>query len=117
MSIEPLIAFCEKERWPWSNTAWLTLPAFKIQIYVRNTKRYLGDQLVPAIDLANFEIPEAYRGQGLFTKLLTLVEEYAKSVNVAVYIECVHNARLRSFLERRGYVKHQDISYFLLPII
>jgi GNAT superfamily N-acetyltransferase len=111
MEIQPLIDFAQGyEQYPIN--AWIELPAFKLRLYTRRAKRYLGESRVETLDLASFEIPERYRGKGLFTRFIALVESYATELGLVVFVECVHNERLRAFLERRGYMPAEGQCYW-----
>jgi GNAT superfamily N-acetyltransferase len=55
------------------------------------------------LDLASFEIDPDSRGKGLFTEMLGLIEKYAWENDLTIFVENVHNTRLRDFLIRRGY--------------
>lgn len=109
--IQPLIDFVQGYKQCPIN-AWVKVPAFKLRLYTRRTKHLLGEQLVETLDLASFEISERYRGKGLFTRFIALVESYAAELGLVVFVECVHNERLRAFLERRGYIPVQDRCYW-----
>ncbi|KKL24989.1 hypothetical protein LCGC14_2409830 [marine sediment metagenome] len=110
--IQPLIDFVQGYK-KYPINAWIKVPAFKLRLYTRRTKRLLGKKLMETLDLASFEISEKYRGKGLFTRFIELVESYAAELGLVVFVECVHNERLRTFLERRGYMLVQDQSYWI----
>jgi len=108
--IQPLIDFAQGyKRYPINE--WIEVPAFKLRLYARRTRRHLGGKMEETLDLASFEVSEQNRGKGLFTRFIELVESYAVELGLVVYVECVHNKRLRAFLERRGYVA-QDLSFW-----
>lgn len=62
-----------------------------------------GSVFIPTIDIASVEVDEGHRGQGVFTEFLDRVEEIAQENEWSVYVELVHNERLRAFLGKRGY--------------
>ena len=103
--IEPIIALCEryKEFGPFPMRAWIKLPDFRIEIYIRRTKRHIDGQIEETLDLASFEIEETFRGKGMFSEMLGLVEDYAFAEGLTIFVESVLNERLRGFLSRRGY--------------
>lgn len=77
-----------------------------IAIYVRRSVRFINNEATPCLDLASVEVVEKHRGIGIFTGFLKRFEDAAKQLNRAVFVESILNARLVSFLARRGYVKH-----------
>ena len=106
--IQSLIDFVQKSK---QSNKWIEVPAFKLRLYIRRAKRCLGGELVETLDLAAFEVSERYRDKGLFTRFLALVESYATELSLVVFVECVHNERLRGFLKRHGYIE-RDLCYW-----
>lgn len=114
--IQPIIDMCSNYN-GFSIYDWHKLPEFKMEIYVRRTKRMVHDQIKETIDLANCSVQERYRGKGYFTLFLIEIEEYAKQEGLTVFAECVLNEDLGTFLEQEGYStsEHQDMCYFKFP--
>jgi hypothetical protein len=78
----------------------------EMQLYVRKGIHYLEYEKCDTLDLASFEVFE--KGKGTFTTFVTQV--HAINPWDATYIECVHNDRLRNWLERHGFHKEPDSS-------
>lgn len=78
---------------------WVT--AKEGNIYIRRTCR----RSIQTIEIANVEIFPQFQGKGIFTELLNYIEKYAKDEKypLVVYVESVHNDRLKEFLYKRGY--------------
>lgn len=77
-----------------------------ISIYIRRSVRFIDNEAIPCLDIGSVEVVEKHRGIGIFTSFLNRFEEASKKLNRVVFIESILNARLVSFLARRGYVKH-----------
>ena len=59
-------------------------------IYLRNTKRYINNEIISTIDLANININDDFQNKGYCSKIIQYLIEIAKSKNIqAIYIECV----------------------------
>ena len=87
--------------------------------YVRKSYRHLeGVVYYHVLDLARVE--NSNPGHGMFKALLEELELriLAETETLAIYVECVHNKRLRSFLVKQGYTvksandDFSDLSYF-----
>jgi len=92
-----------------------------LSVYMRITRRILiGPGLRPTIDIANINLQENRRGQGVFTAWLERIEARAGELGRAVFVENLHNKKLYAFLKRRGYqdttLSHPECpSVFLHP--
>ena len=59
-------------------------------IYLRNTKRCINNEMISTIDLANININDNFQNKGYCSKIIQYLIEIAKSKNIqAIYIECV----------------------------
>ena len=59
-------------------------------IYLRNTKRCINNEIISTIDLANININDDFQNKGYCSKIIQYLIEIAKSKNIqAIYIECV----------------------------
>lgn len=67
------------------------------------TNRYINNEVIPSIDVANIEIDEEYQGKGLFKELLSEIEIKAEQLGRCVYVESVLNDMLINVLPRYGY--------------
>jgi hypothetical protein len=76
---------------------WLEIGPFKI--YVRNANRFINNSFTQTLDLASFELEEAYRGKGTFKELLKILEKRSQKI---LYVECVVNPRLKKFMSQRS---------------
>ena len=107
--IEMLAGFIEKATGFTANE-WLYCE--EMMLYVRKGHHYIAGEKCITLDLANFEVYK--KGQGTFTAFLQ--EAHANNPWAATYIECVHNVRLRKWLELRGFHKEpnaQPGNYYL----
>ena len=74
-------------------------------LYVRVTTRYINNQYVKTIDLANLEAKNP--GNGSFKKLVNyLLDKYPE---YTLYVECVLTERFQKGLIKMGFTK---ISYY-----
>ena len=87
---------------------WIKEP--HMQVYVRKSRRFVNDELIPCFDVASIQVKESHQGKGLFTNFLKMVEEYSAENSLIVFVESVLNVRLRKFLERNGYIHHPSTS-------
>jgi hypothetical protein len=70
------------------SNAWITEP--HMEIYVRKSKRYIGvGQPIPCLDVANIEVIEGKRGEGIFTAFLDRVEKEARKRKHGVWVESI----------------------------
>ena len=81
-----------------------------IKVYVRKSMRYIPWTLVPCLDLANVEVTESKRGQGIFTAFLSKFETEAAKLKRIVYVESILEPRLEKFLLARGYLYFPNTS-------
>lgn len=81
--------------------AWLSEPG--IEIYVRKANRYVDDNVVPVLDIANVGVDGEQQRRGIFKNWLSKAETLASGKFGYVVIENVVNAHLPAFLERSGY--------------
>lgn len=59
-------------------------------IYLRNTKRCINNEMISTIDLANININDNFQNKGYCSKIIQYLIEIAKSKNIqAIYVECV----------------------------
>ena len=85
-----------------------------IEIYVRKSKRLIGDKIFLCLDIGSVEVAEKRRGQGLFRAFLHRFEEEAKKQNRVVFVESILNNRLYKFLLANGYT-HDPRSHPICP--
>jgi len=71
---------------------------------IRKGHHYIEGKKCVTLDLASFEVYK--KGEGTFTTFLR--EAHANNIWDATYIECVHNSRLRKWLERHGFHREPD---------
>ena len=67
-------------------------------------------RLTPAIDLANVEPLEEYRGTGVLSALFDQIEQTCLATARALYVENVFSDRLHAMLQARGYQIREDVS-------
>lgn len=80
-----------------------------IDVYVRRSKRFIGNQSYSMLDVGSVEVDENFRGLGIFTAFLVRYEKEAKKLKRGVYIESILNPRLLKHLLSKGYT--------LVPVI
>lgn len=82
----------------WPSNSWVREPGFK-DLYLRVTQRYLLERKWNVIDVANCNVE--HEGQGTFKRLIIrLKTDYP---TFGIYLENVHNERLREGLPRMGF--------------
>lgn len=71
-----------------------------LEVYVRKRKAQMlfYEDTVSTLDIANIACED--RGRGIFTAFLDEAEQISP---YPIFVELIHNRRLRSFLLRRGY--------------
>ena len=87
----------------------------RMSLYLRRTRHCLGGAATECIDIANVEVREQYRQQGVFTAYLQEIETLAQENHLAVYVENIFHPQLTAFLLRRGYTRitgGQDICLY-----
>lgn len=112
--IGPLIELCENA----PSRRWLTLPDYRMNLYARCTSRVLDDRKVhKTVDIATVKVGDNHRGKGHFKRFIAEVESFAMLHGLTVFVESVHNARLASHLQRRGYSRSglDGFSWYLMP--
>tara|TARA_B100000614_G_scaffold262909_1_gene300715 strand:- start:189561 stop:189977 length:417 start_codon:yes stop_codon:yes gene_type:complete len=83
---------------------WIRFRRFCLNMYARRTKRWINQELMETVDLANFDVDPEVRGEGNLTRFLDEIEKLADHNKVVVYVESILNERLYDFLMRRGYI-------------
>ncbi len=87
-------------------------------IYTRNPGHHCiaeSDKIYSFLDLPNINIHEEYRSQGIFTRLLDILEQFKN-----IYIENILEKRLELFLINRHYIElgcERPFSYYRLKEI
>lgn len=72
--------------------------------YIRHSMRCIDGIPVYALDLANVEIIESYRRQGIFSELVASVTIAARRLHKGcVYVEAIHNPIVTNALVKRGF--------------
>lgn len=95
---------------PFRGSAWVELPGFRV--YIRLTSR-AANGFTHTLDLANIEADNP--GTGALSRAIGPLEEAARSVGRAVYVENVLTGRFGAWWERRGYAvtRENPMSYVL----
>lgn len=76
---------------------WIYVGGFKL--YIRKSTRLFNKRYGSYIDIANIEVPEEYRDYGSFSGLVSFLKKEVLSRNYdGVYVECVHEPRLLTWL-------------------
>lgn len=77
--------------------------------YIRITQRMISSgNIQPTIDLATVEIDEEFQNQGVFKKVLEVVEHKAAQYDRHVFLENVLNEVLIEPLQKYGYTMLED---------
>ena len=77
--------------------------------YIRITQRMISPgNIHPTIDLATVEIDEQFQNQGVFKKVLEVVEHKAAQYQRCVFVENVLNEVLIEPLKKYGYTMLED---------
>lgn len=84
--------------------AWVVFEGFH-EIYVRVGKRYIGDQLVDTIDLANLNAKNP--GSGAFKNLVKYLE--GTYPEYTIYVESVLTQRFCDGLLRMGFTQQEHL--------
>lgn len=98
---------------------WIYEP--KMKAYVRKGMHALNrGVLSKCLDLANIEVYEEFRSQGVFREFLDRAEALANERRWAVFVESLLEPRLEKFLVARGYAispfsPRPAISLYKLP--
>lgn len=78
----------------------------KGRLYVRRSHRFVEGRAVACLDLADIEVWEAHRRQGLAAAVIEAAQQAAAIMGMqAVYAESVINTAMQGALLRRGYVQ------------
>lgn len=76
-----------------------------IDLYIRVTQMYVSNKREQFLVIANVSIKDHDQNKGYFTDLLNHLEA---NYTTPIYVECIHNGKLITFLEKRGYAKIKD---------
>ena len=94
---------------------WIKHPYIPLEVYMRATNRYINEEQVKTLEIANVSVWEERRRQGYFTRLLKTVELVAKSTCRIVFIEQLHNEWLYGWLQtHQGYELHPSEDFGLI---
>lgn len=87
-----------------------------IKAYIRMTVRRFPDETVlcSTLDIGSVDVFPQHRGKGYFRELMQFIETLPFDY---VYVELVHNPRLREMLEKNEYVRYprgpiEEYSYY-----
>ena len=89
-----------------------TMVSGTLEYYIRISKRHLDGHMYSTLDLARLENTDP--GKGRFKAVLLELERRlpTESSVSMIYVECVHNERLQSFLLRNGYTRQKSLGEF-----
>lgn len=100
---------------PVNNERWRgNLHIDETSVYIRQTIRWVEGKYLNTIDLAYINIEEEFQGQGRCTRMIAALYCLAVQRNRALFVECVHNPVLVSFLRRQGFKQVSEDPSFLL---
>lgn len=83
------------------SNGWIYTP--EVEVYVR--KAWRGSVYGRAIDVSNVVVQPGHHGNGVFGRVLDLIEAYAVGTADCVWVENVQPGFLRLYLQRRGYTE------------
>lgn len=72
-----------------------------LTIYVRKSKRRIGDDLIEFFDIANVSVDEKFQGFHIFTSFLENFLHKYPSTNM--FIECIHNPSVTHIAKKFGF--------------
>ena len=88
---------------------WITTPL--VSVYVRKTHRKADGELILAIDLANIEVDDEHRREGIFKQALAILKEEAKNAGYRMlYCENVLNDNLLQWFIRQNWKFEKDLA-------
>lgn len=74
------------------------------RVYMRRSHRMIERQTLRCLDVADINVIEAHRRQGIFSNVISAAEEAAKLMQFdAVFVESILNEIVVDALTRRGY--------------
>lgn len=74
----------------------------QLKIYIRYTpKRFINGNYISTIDIASITVNEEYQNKGIFTNLLSNIEN--KFNKIPIYVESILNDDFKQWLIKRGY--------------
>ena len=86
-----------------------------IKIYTRKSIRLFNKEKIDCLDIANIEVPEDFRGQGIFEQTLDRIILEFPETNL--FVESILNIKLIPFLTRKGFISDDskfDENMFLI---
>jgi hypothetical protein len=108
--------YCFASSYP--NNGWVEIPNV-IQVYVRRSMRMHDGEARHSLELANYTVDEAYRCQGVLSRVIDLAKVWCSLTNKVLYIENVHDIEHHAIYKRRGFeVAHRYLtsaSFIWLP--
>ena len=87
----------------------------QIRLYLRKSRRIIGEKVRFCLDIASIEIAEEYQGRGLFTKIMALLHEM--NPYEVSYLESILNPVLEEWCKKRRWVQMpytQPPAFYLL---
>lgn len=79
---------------------------YPIAVYARYTSRLTNEgERMRALDIGNISVAPEKHGIGYFSAFLTRMEDLADSLQVLLYVECVHSEHVAACLGKRAYTR------------
>jgi GNAT superfamily N-acetyltransferase len=74
-----------------------------LKVYVRLTARFMGATAGRTLDIADVEVNDSHKGQGVFRKFLDHAERVAGQQGLSLFVQSIVSPLLKDALQRRGY--------------
>jgi len=105
-AIKAFVSKNEPSHYPWIGNQWFKCR--QMEVYLRRSRRVVGDGLVWVIDIANVGVKT--KGKGVYSDFLEFIEVVAISVDTCngLFIENILDEKQVDLYERRGYVKIEE---------
>ena len=85
----------------------------ELGVYVRKGQRLIDGVYTNTLDIANIQQSDQFIGQGHFKSFML----YAESKGEPIFVECIHNPKLVTMLEKNGYtIIHKDHATHALKV-
>lgn len=82
--------------------AYLDVAGFQA-LYMRIAHHRVEGDLVKTLDISSIEVEPKFQNKGYFKALVIHCEQLCIQYNLALYVECVHNADLEKHLRKAGF--------------
>ncbi|WP_274644619.1 hypothetical protein [Pseudomonas serbica] len=74
-----------------------------LKVYVRLTTRFMGSTVGRTLDIADVEVDDRHKGQGVFRQFLNHAERVSSQHGLSLFVQSIISPLLKDALKRRGY--------------